>query len=255
MFIFHNLAKEGAYMNIKITSNDNFYSYVAKQMAQQVLRKPDSVLCVATGTTTKPIFDELVKLKNEFNIDFSKAFAFNVDEYVGVCKEDPASCHWRIRDELYAPVGLEDRYYVPSAAEDDMEAGLKDFREVLDRLQGIDLMLLNVGGNGHIAFNEPGTPFESDLYIANISQNTIKAKAEMFGGEEKVPRYGITMGIRSIMQARKILFVACGAHKADIMKTSLYGPVTPDVPASVLQLHPFVDVVVDKSAGAGLLQD
>lgn len=239
-------------MKVEITKDGDVYRYVAQKMAQQVMRKPDSVFCVATGTTTKPIFDELVRLKQELNLDFSKAFAFNVDEYVGVSNEDPASCYWRIKRELYTPVGLGNRFYVPSATEGDMECGVNRFQDMIDRLEGIDLLLLNVGGNGHIAFNEPGTPFGSGVYIAKLSLSTINAKKDFFGGEAKMPKYGITMGIRSLMQAKRILFVACGTHKADIVKASIEGAVTEDVPASVLQLHPSVEVITDESAAEKL---
>jgi len=239
-------------MKIEITKNDNIYRHVAQKMARQVMQKPDSVLCVTTGTTTKPIFDELVRLKQELNIDFSKAFAFNVDEYVGICNEDPASCYWRIKRELYVPVGLEDRFYVPNATEEDVNGGVRRFQDMIDRLESIDLLLLNVGGNGHIAFNEPGTPFGSGVYIAELSRSTINAKKDSFGGEGKMPKYGITMGIRSLMQAKKILFVACGTHKADIVKATIKGKVTEDVPSSVLQLHPAVEVIIDEHAAGKL---
>jgi len=236
-------------MNITVTPDDKFGSHIAQYVSQQILCKPDSSICVATGTTMDSIWPEIVRIKHEVNIDYSKAFFFNVDEYVGVAKDNPAGCYFRIVRDLYEPLALaSNQFYVPGAPADNMEEGVKKFQEVLDRLAGIDLMLLNVGGNGHIAFNEPGTPFESNLYLAKISQSTVEAKKDLFGGVDKVPKYGVTMGIKSIMLAKRILFVAKGMHKASIMNTIINGPVTVDVPGSVLQLHPFVDVVMGESA-------
>jgi len=236
-------------MHITVVPDDKFNIFIAQKLAQQIINKPDSAVCIATGTTTDLIWPEFVRLVKELDIDLSRVFFFNIDEYAGVSPDNPGSCYYRIKRDLYAPLGLgEEQFYVPGAPANDMEEGVIRFQCVLDRLDGIDLMLLTVGGNGHIAFNEPGTPFESALYPAKISQSTVEAKKDMFGGADKVPKYGITMGIRSIMQAKKILFVAKGNHKADIIKKSINGPVTPEVPASVLQLHPFTEVVLDKSA-------
>jgi len=236
-------------MDITVVPDDKFNICIAQKLARQIINKPGSAVCVATGTTTDLIWPELVRLKQELDIDFSDAFFFNLDEYAGVSPDDPGSCYYRIKRDLYAPLGLEEeQFYVPGTPANDMDEGLFQFQKVLDRICGIDLMLLTVGSNGHIAFNEPGTPFESVLYPAKISQSTVEAKKGMFGGADKVPQYGITMGIRSIMQAKRILFAAKGVHKAEIIKKSINGPVTTDIPASVLQLHPFLEVVLDKSA-------
>ena len=236
-------------MDIQVTSNDKFACYVAQRIAQQVLSRPNSVLCFATGNTTKPVFGELIRIKKELDIDFSRVFVLNVDEYVGVSADDPASCYWRIKRDLYDPLGINDgQFYAPSADMINAEDECRLFSDMLVKIGGIDMLLLSVGSNGHIAFNEPGAPFNSDIRIVKISEDTIQAKKDMFGGAELVPRYGITMGIRTIMNVRKILLIANGEHKAAIMKTALYEPVTTDAPVSILQLHPFVEVILDESA-------
>jgi glucosamine-6-phosphate deaminase len=239
-------------MEHTIVSADQFDRYVAQIFARQVLCKKDSTLCLATGDTTKNIFAELVRLKEELQIDFSQVRAINMDEYARVAREDPASCYYRIFHSLYKPLGIaENRFYVPLARLEDAEAECAHFAKVLNDFGGIDLMLLSIGQNGHIAFNEPGTLFNTDIHIASLSESTFKAKAELFGGADKVPRYGLTMGIRTVMHARRIALAAKGAHKRGIMKSVMEGPVTEAIPASVLQLHPNIITVLDEEA-AGL---
>jgi glucosamine-6-phosphate deaminase len=232
-----------------VVSAVRFDRYIAHIFIRQVLRKPDSVFCFATGDTTKGIFVELVRLKEELGIDFSRARAVNLDEYVGVKKEDPASCYYRIFHSLYEPLGIaEDRFYVPLAAAEDTGAESRRFAKLLEDWGGIDLMLLSIGQNGHVAFNEPGTPFGLDIHVAALLPSTFEAKARLFGGAEKVPRHGLTMGIKTVMHARRILLAAKGAHKRDIIHIALDGPVTEAVPASILQLHPDLILILDETA-------
>jgi glucosamine-6-phosphate deaminase len=232
-----------------VVSTGRFDRYIAQIFAGQVLRKPDSVFCFATGNTTKDIFGELIRLKEELDLDFSQARAVNLDEYVGVKKEDPASCYYRIQHSLYKPLGIgEDHFYVPLTDIENAEAECRRFAQVLEQWGGIDLMLLSIGQNGHIAFNEPGTPFGSDIHAADLSPSTFEAKAQLFGGAEKVPRRGLTMGIKTVMHARRILLAAKGAFKRDIIHAALDEPVTETVPASVLQLHPNLITILDEAA-------
>lgn len=230
-----------------IIPTEGFDRYVAQIFTQQVLQKPDSTLCFATGDTTENIFKELVRIKKELDIDFSQIKAVNLDEYVGVQKESPTSCYYRICRDLYTPLGIS-KFYVPIASADEAEEECIRFKKVIDDFGGIDLMLLSVGTNGHIAFNEPGTPWALGIHIAEISASTVAAKSNLFGGAENVPKHGVTMGVSTVMQAREIVMVAKGSHKKQIMKAILDGPVTPDVPGSVMQLHPKVTAILDNSA-------
>ena len=235
-------------MKCIIVQQNDFDKYVAKIFARQLLIKPDSTFCFATGTTTEKIFEELVKLKQELDLDFTNAKAVNLDEYCGVSKEDIAGCYYRICRDLYIPLGLkEENFYVPIAPFEEREEECERFKQVLDSFGGIDLMLLSVGTNGHIAFNEPTTPWGLDVFVTELSKSTLEAKSELFGGIENVPKYGITMGVARIMQARQIVFVAKGSHKADIIHKIFRGPVTESIPGSVLQLHPNVLMVVDEN--------
>jgi len=247
--ITNRLIKNGG-IKVKriIIPTEGFDRYVAQIFAQQVLQKPDSTLCFATGDTTENIFKELVRIKNELGIDFSQIKAVNLDEYVGVQKESPTSCYYRICRDLYTPLGIS-KFYVPIASADEAEGECVRFEKVINDFGGIDMMLLSVGTNGHIAFNEPGTPWALGIHIAEISASTVVAKSTLFGGAENVPKYGVTMGVSTVMQAQKIIMVAKGAHKKEIMKAILDGQVTPDVPGSVMQLHPNVITILDDFAG------
>ncbi|GHV24181.1 glucosamine-6-phosphate deaminase 1 [Spirochaetia bacterium] len=221
----------------------------AQIFAAQALCRPGSVFSFATGDTTGGVFAELVRLREELNIDFSRTRAVNLDEYVGVEKDDPAGCYYRILHSLYRPLGIaEDRFYVPVTSAAGAEEECRRFTRTLKDWGGIDLMLLSIGRNGHIAFNEPGTPFGTEIHVAALSSSTIEAKTPLFGGSEKVPRCGITMGISTVMQARRIVLAARGAHKKDIIRAVLEGPVTETVPASVLRLHPCLSVILDEAA-------
>lgn len=228
---------------------EQFDHTVAKQVVQQVLIKPDSVLCFATGNTTEKIFDEIVRLTEALEVDFSRVHTVNLDEYVGVRPENPSSCRWRIEQGLFKRIHIPlENCYVPTCDPEQTQQVCQEFEDHLRDLNGIDLMVLSTGENGHIAFNEPGTPFELGVHVAQISQSTVKAKASLFGGEDKVPKYGISVGIRTIMMTRHILLVAKGKNKADIMPKILNGPVTTEVPASILQLHNHVTLIADAAA-------
>lgn len=240
-------------MKTVIAKAADFDKLASQHIVQTVLKNPEATVCFATGDTTRKIFDEIIRLKNELNVDFSRMHAVNLDEYVGVSPKDPASCQWRVRDHLYGPLGLrEDQFFVPEAEDFDTDRACSEFAQVLEKFGGVDLLLLSVGQNGHIAFNEPGTPFGLGIHVAPISQSTKQAKKDLFGGEDKVPANGISVGISDVMKMRQILFVAKGSHKAAIVKKAMYGPVCEDVPASVLQLHPDTIALLDEAAAAEL---
>lgn len=226
-----------------------FDSVAAQKVMRQVLRKPDSTLCLATGGTTAGIFARMIQLQRALEIDCTRLKCVNMDEYVGVEKTDPAGCYARIVRDLYAPLGLrEEQFYVPVAPARGAQEECRRFAQKLRAFGGIDFMLLSVGGNGHIAFNEPGSPFGGRIRVVDLAQSTVQAKAGLFGGEDKVPRQGLTLGIAEVMAARRILLAAGGAHKAEIIRRALEGPVTQKVPASVLQLHPGLEVLLDEDA-------
>ncbi len=168
----------------------------------------------------------------------------NVDEYVGLSDSDESSCYGRMDKQVLTPLQLDEGQVLFLRSIEDVEL----FDQTVEDRGGIDLQYLGIGLNGHIGFNEPGTPFGTMTHVVSIDTETRKDKASHFGGIEKVPRQGMTMGLRSIMMARKIVLLATGKEKANVVKRALFGPITEEVPASVLQLHPCLHVFVDPAA-------
>ncbi|MFC4601199.1 glucosamine-6-phosphate deaminase [Cohnella hongkongensis] len=242
-------------MDIHIKKNgDEVDRSAAVAVSRQVLRKPDCVLGLATGNTTEGLFRRMVELHRELDLDYSRVTTFNLDEYVGLAPTDPISCRARVKQSLLQGLNIRDEnVFVPNGIARSLEQECKDYEASIRARGGIDLQILSIGENGHIAFNEPGTAFETTMRVADIADTTIRAKAELFGSVDKVARQGITMGIRNIMMAKRIMLVVKGSHKAKIAERALFGAVTPNVPASVLQLHPFVTVYMDEEAAAGQL--
>ena len=236
-----------------LDTETDFDREAAARVTKQVLIKSDSLIGLATGNTTLNIFDWMVKFHSELAIDYSKAKTCNVDEYVGLAAADQRSCRYRIDQSLLKRINIKyENTYVPNGLSEPPELELEVFKKTIESFGGIDLLLLSIGENGHIAFNEPGTPFDSTFRIAPIMQTTIEAKAEAFGGQDRVPRYGLSMGIRDIMAARKILLVAKGTNKAQIIQKILSGVITVDNPASVLLLHPNLEIVIDRQAAGNI---
>ncbi|MDR3173208.1 MAG: glucosamine-6-phosphate deaminase [Treponema sp.] len=220
---------------------------------RQAIRKPDTFFALATGDTTKGMYTLAAALHRDLGVDYSSCKTCNLDEYAGLPAEDKHSCRYRINDVLLNRINIKmENTYVPDGLRDPPEKEIEVFRETIERFGGIDLLILGVGNNGHIGFNEPGTPFDSGFRVAPISQNTRKDKSGMFGGSEEVPRFGITMGIRDIMMAREILLLAKGKNKAAVVCQIVRGPLTEDVPATVLRLHPALTIMVDGEAASRL---
>ena len=223
----------------------------ANIFAAQIIAKPDSVLGLATGSTPIGTYDRLAELCAQGDIDFSRISSFNLDEYCGLSPEHDQSYHYYMRENFFKHINIDPKAaHVPDGMAEDMEAEGAAYDALIEKLGGIDLQLLGIGNTGHIGFNEPEDSFPTGTHRVRLAQKTIDANSRFFASADDVPRYAITMGLRSIMNARKILLVANGASKADIVKQAFFGPVTPQVPASVLQLHPDVTVVVDEEAGA-----
>jgi glucosamine-6-phosphate deaminase len=237
-------------MKIRVMPVEAFDEMAASELVRQLKGKPDSVLGTATGNTTIGLHECLVRMHQAGGADFSRAALFQIDEYVGVTVEDPRSCRGRIKAQLSRRVNLrEDRVFVPSArSADEIDAVCHQYEEAIGRQGGLDLQVLGIGLNGHIGFNEPGSPFGTLTRGVPISL----ANAHVVEGSRAMPTRGITMGIRTIMNARQVLLLAKGADKAGIIKASLLGPVTEEVPASVLQLHPGLIVILDEPAAREL---
>ena len=227
----------------------------ARVVAEQIRRKPDSVLGFATGSTPLGMYAELERMHREEGLDFSRVVTFNLDEYCGLPADHPQSYHTYMWEHLFRHVNVRpENVHLPDGMAADVAAECARY-EALVRAAGYpDLQLLGIGTNGHIGFNEPGTPFEAETHCVALQEKTRRANARFFGSIEAVPRHAISMGIKTIMRARRILLLASGASKAEAIARSLRGPVTTEVPGSVLQLHPAARIFVDREA-ARLLEE
>lgn len=221
----------------------------ANILSAQVILQPASVLGLATGSSPQGVYKQLVEWYKKGDIDFSEVTTINLDEYKGLGPADSQSYRHFMRENLFRHVNIRpENTYLPDGLAVDGAAECGRYDEIIARHGGIDMQLLGVGRNGHIGFNEPGEAFEKGTHLVALTESTINANKRFFDREEQVPRYAFTMGIRSIMRARHILLIVSGKDKAEIVKMAFNGPVTPYVPASVLQLHNRVTVVGDADA-------
>ncbi len=221
----------------------------ANIISAQVIMKPDCVLGLATGSTPIGTYKQLIEWYNKGDLDFSEVTTVNLDEYKGLPRDNDQSYYYFMHDNLFDHINLpKDHSYLPNGMEPDSEKACSEYNATIKRVGGIDLQLLGLGHNGHIGFNEPGDAFEQETHCVDLTPSTIEANKRFFEKEEDVPRQAYTMGIKTIMQARKVLLIVSGESKAKILRDSLYGPVTPAVPASILQLHNDVTVVADEAA-------
>lgn len=239
---------------VVVDSDADFVSYAASQICELVGKKPDAVLGLATGSTPLGMYAELVKRYKAGKVDFSVVRTFNLDEYVGLTADHPQSYRYYMEEQLFSKVNIKpDNTYLPSGVAEDLEAEAQRYEALLGRLGPIDLQVLGIGENAHIGFNEPGTPFSSQTQVVDLAQSTIAANARFFATLDEVPRQAITMGIASILRARRIMLMAQGEKKAEAIRLTLEGEPTSEVPASALQSHGSVLVLVDKPA-ASLLE-
>lgn len=221
----------------------------ANIISAQIIMKPHCVLGLATGSTPIGAYKQLVEWYNKGDLDFSEVTTINLDEYKGLPKDNNQSYYYFMNENLFNHVNIDkSRTYLPDGMEEDSEKACRDYNEIIHSVGGADLQLLGLGHNGHIGFNEPGIAFETETHCVNLTERTVKANMRFFLSEDDVPRQAYTMGIKTIMSARKILVVVSGEDKADIVKEAFFGPVTPSVPASILQLHNDVTVVADEAA-------
>ncbi|MEY8325493.1 glucosamine-6-phosphate deaminase [Lachnospiraceae bacterium 54-11] len=221
----------------------------ANILSAQVIMKPNCVLGLATGSTPVGTYAQLVEWYNKGDLDFSNVTTVNLDEYRGLNRENDQSYYYFMNEHLFSKVNVNhERTFLPDGTEKDSEKACADYNQIIEDVGGVDLQLLGLGHNGHIGFNEPGDVFKAKTHCVDLTETTIKANQRFFASIDDVPRQAYTMGIQTIMQARKILVVVSGEDKAGIVKEAFFGPITPRVQASVLQLHPDVTVVADEAA-------
>ena len=221
----------------------------ANIISAQVIMKPNCVLGLATGSTPIGTYDQLVEWYNKGDLDFSEVTTVNLDEYKGLSRTNDQSYYYFMHQPLFDRVNIDpERTNVPNGMEPDAEKECGRYEELIRSLGGVDLQLLGLGHNGHIGFNEPGEAFEKETHCVDLTESTIEANKRFFASADDVPKQAYTMGIKTIMQAKKILIVVNGENKADIVERAFFGPVTPEVPASILQLHNDVTLVGDEAA-------
>lgn len=229
--------------------------YAAGVIKKQIEQKPDTVLGLATGSTPEDTYARLVEAHKQDSLDFSRVKTFNLDEYLGLPREHDQSYYFFMHDRLFNHVNISpENVNLPNGMAPDPQAACRDYEEKIAAAGGIDLQLLGVGGNGHIAFNEPGSSLSGPTTIKSLTRQTISDNARLFfgGDEAEVPKFAITMGVGSILAAKKLLLIATGPGKAAIVRAFVEGPVTASVTASALQMHPDATVVLDEAAASKL---
>lgn len=227
----------------------------ANIISAQIIMKPSCVLGLATGSSPIGTYQQLIEWYKKGDLDFSRVTSINLDEYKGLSPDNDQSYRFFMNANLFDHVNIDkSRTFVPNGMETDSEKACSEYNRIIAGCGGIDLQLLGLGHNGHIGFNEPGSAFEKETHCVDLAASTIEANRRFFESDDLVPRQAYTMGIKSIMQARKILVVVSGVDKAAILRDVLHGPITPAVPASILQLHNDVTIIADEAA-MSLLED
>lgn len=239
-------------MKIYRTANyEEMSRKAANIIAAQVTLKPDCVLGLATGSTPIGTYKHLIEKYEAGELDFSETVSVNLDEYKGLPKENDQSYDYFMHHNLFNHINMK-ASYLPDGTKEDGEAECHRYEALIQEQGGVDLQLLGLGHNGHIGFNEPSEIFEKETHCVDLQESTIEANKRFFASADEVPRQAYTMGIKTIMQAKKILLVVSGEDKAETVKKAFFGPVTPKVPASILQLHPDVILVADEAALSAL---
>lgn len=203
----------------------------------------------ATGSTPEGLYQRLIEKYRKQEITFKDVVSFNLDEYIGLDKDHPNSYYYFMREKLFDHVDISfDNVNIPNGVASDLEAECQAFEAKIKQAGGIELQILGIGENGHIGFNEPGTPFTSRTQVVDLASSTIKANSRFFDSIEEVPTQAVSMGIGTIMESKEILLLASGENKRDAMTAVLRGDITEDVPATVLQKHPNVTIIADEAA-------
>ena len=229
---------------------ENVSRWAAATVSQLVRRKPDCVLGLATGSTPLGLYRELIRMHQEEGLDFSRVTTFNLDEYVGLGPHDVQSYRYFMQSSLFNHINVDPQNtHVPDGRALDFEKTCEQYEQKIQAAGGIDLQILGIGGDGHIAFNEPGSSLGSRTRLKSLTSETVADNARFFESLEKVPRLAITMGVGTILESRRCLLIAIGASKASAIRDAIEGPVTAQVTASALQLHRDVLAVIDEEAG------
>ena len=236
-----------------VDSYDDMSKVAATMVAESLRQKPNLVLGLATGSTPLGLYRELIRMRREDGLSFAKATTFNLDEYIGLPRTHNQSYYYFMHENLFQHLDLRsDAVYVPDGMAEDIEAHCAWYENEIQLRGAIDLQILGIGANGHIAFNEPGSSLGSRTRIKTLTGQTINDNARFFSTADEVPKLAITMGIGTIMEAKEILLLASSQSKAGAIKAAIEGPITHMVPASIIQMHRKAFVIVDHDAASQL---
>ncbi len=240
-------------MKVICVENELAAGQEAARLISALIRlKPNCCLGLATGTSPITTYNELIRMYEEEGLDFSQVNTFNLDEYIGLAADHPQSYAYFMDKHLFSKVNIKkENTHIPDGKTLRVDQTCSAYDKKIENSGGLDLQLLGIGRNGHIGFNEPGTSFVAETHQVDLTEDTIQANSRFFESEADVPRAAITSGMRSIMQAGRIVLIATGESKIDAVHALLYGEITPEVPASLLQLHPEVTVIADRAALGG----
>lgn len=234
---------------IRVKDYDGMSEEAASILVERINRLDNPVLGLATGSTPEGLYKRLIEEYKQGNVSFKNVKSFNLDEYVGLEKNDPNSYYYFMKEKLFDHVDISlENVRVPNGVASDLQQECKDHEAAIQAAGGIDVQLLGIGANGHIGFNEPGTPFSSKTQVVDLDESTIEANSRFFDSIEDVPTQAVSMGIETIMNSKEILLLVSGAGKAEALDRLINGDVTEDLPASVLKNHPNVTVIADDAA-------
>ncbi|MGF2096630.1 glucosamine-6-phosphate deaminase [Mammaliicoccus lentus] len=224
--------------------------YVANELLKQIITDDKSVLGLATGGTMVGVYEQLVNLIKINKLDLSNITTFNLDEYIGIDSDHPESYYTYMHDILFNHLSSwnEEKIHLPHGSANDLNSEVERYENLIDKEGPMDIQILGIGENGHIGFNEPGTSFDSLTSVVDLTESTIEANSRYFETKEEVPKQAISMGIQSILKAKRIILLAFGPKKAEAIQKLLSGEITTDLPASALYNHPNVEIIVDNSA-------
>lgn len=239
-------------MEVYVFNNyDEISNFAAKMLVNFINEKPDCVLGLATGETPVGMYKKLIEYNREKIVDFSKVKSFNLDEYRGLSGSHPQSYRYFMNENFFDHINIDKRNtFIPDGTCEDVEKECSDYEDKINEAGGIDFQILGIGSNGHIGFNEPSSELYVYTHLASLTEETRKANSRFFKNVEEVPDKAITVGIGQIMKARRIVLLASGSNKADIIGKLLNGKISTENPSSMLEVHPSVAVIVDKEAAA-----
>lgn len=238
---------------IKVKNYEAMSKKSAIIVASQINLKNNCVLGLATGSTPLGMYKELIKFYEDSIVDFEDVISFNLDEYYGISKDNDQSYSYYMNKNFFKHINIKpENTHIPDGMAEDITKECRRYDELIESKGNIDLQVLGIGRNGHIGFNEPDIKFESCTHLVNLDKETIKANSRFFDNLEDVPTKAISMGIKNIMHAKKIVLVASGLDKADAIKKAVEGSISPNVPASILQLHPNTVFILDEEAASKL---